>query len=644
MSFVERLWPTHHALAVFLSIMLIFGGALGWLSWKLLEQDRSLERQRVQERLEQAADHMAAALERSLSGLENYLNFVPGPNAKALPEGAVVLLATQRIVNTYPPGRLLFYSAVTGGEEPPAATFAEGENLEYQRNDSAKAIEVFRALARSANPGVRAGALLRLGRNLRKTGRPQEALQAYSELAQLGPTRVLGLPAELVAREARASVLETLGRREELRKEASLMYSGLQSGRWSLLRSAWEFHAEEARRWSEAGPLTEREQKAVVLSHAAEWIHGQWLVGPEPKGRRVLKFEGGPALISWTATSDQLAAVLAGPDYLGSIWKEALEGQRVRGALVDVDGQAILGSLDKSARQAVRTAAATRLPWTLEVTSADPGADLAAFAARRRLLLSGFAVLALVLLAGSYFILRSIERERAVVRLQSEFVSAVSHEFRTPLTSMRQLSEMLSKGRVPTDELRQQSYEILARESERLQRLVESLLDFGRLEGRAARYHFEDLDPAALVSDLVAEFQDKTAAQGYRVELARAEEVPLIRADREALGLALWNLLDNAVKYSPDCRTIWVEMARNGDCLAIHVRDRGMGIPASEQKDIFQKFVRGAGSRASSIQGTGIGLTMAQRIVEAHEGEIRLQSEPGQGSTFTVLLPLGKAA
>ena len=122
------------------------------------------------------------------------------------------------------------------------------------------------------------------------------------------------------------------------------------------------------------------------------------------------------------------------------------------------------------------------------MTSADAGADLAGLAGRRRLLLSGFAVLALVLLAGSYFILRSISREHAVARLQSEFVSAVSHEFRTPLTSLRQLSDMLSKGRVPTEELRQESYDILSRESERLQRLVESLLEFGRMEARAFRY------------------------------------------------------------------------------------------------------------------------------------------------------------
>jgi signal transduction histidine kinase len=624
--------------------MFVLGGALGWLGWQLLKQDRALEGQRAQESLELAADRMAAALEQSLTDLESYLSFVPSPGAKEPPGGVMVLQATKSAVNTYPSDSLLFYPVIPDAEEPPASTFAAGEILEYQRNDPGKAGEVFRQLARSPDPGVHAGALLRLGRNLRKIGRNEEALQAYGELAQLGRTPVTGLPAELVAHEARGTVLEAAGNHEELRKEAALMHSALWSGRWTLLRPAWEFHVEEARRWSGAAPLKEHDQNALALSIAAESTYGQWMAEPETKGRRIQKIEGRPVLISWAGTLDRLSAVFAGPAYLASKWTEAMRDRRAQGALIDADGKVMIGSFNTDGPQAVRTVVATGLPGTLHATFGDPGADVAGFAGRRRLLLSGFAVLALTLLAGSYFIMRSINREVAVARLQSEFVSAVSHEFRTPLTSLRQLSEMLSKGRVPTEDLRQKSYDILSRESERLQRLVESLLDFGRIEARAFRYHYEDLDPAMLVGGVVAEFQEKAAAQGYRVELETAGEYPLIHADGDALGLALRNLLDNAVKYSPDCRTVWVEMAREQGRLAIRVRDQGIGIPASEQKEIFKKFVRGTGSRTAHVQGTGIGLAMARHIVEAHGGEIRLESEPGKGSTFTILLPLEKKA
>ena len=263
MWFAHWLEPPRRTLAVFLGLMLVFGGTLGWLGWRLVEQDRSLERQRVQERLEQSADSIAAGLQRNLSDIEKHLTFIPGPSAQELPTGVMILLATQGTIETHPAGRLLFYPAIPTGGREPGATFAEGENLEFRYNDPAAAAGIFRVLAKSPDPEVRAGALMRLGRSLRKTGRYQEALQVYSELGRLGSVRVLGLPSELVAREGRCSVLETIGKREELRQEASLMYTALYSGCWSLQRPAWEFRAEEARRWSGDRPVTEREQNCT---------------------------------------------------------------------------------------------------------------------------------------------------------------------------------------------------------------------------------------------------------------------------------------------------------------------------------------------------------------------------------------------
>jgi len=113
-----------------------------------------------------------------------------------------------------------------------------------------------------------------------------------------------------------------------------------------------------------------------------------------------------------------------------------------------------------------------------------------------------------------------------------------------------------------------------------------------------------------------------------------------LRADGEALRRALWNLLDNAVKYSPDSRTVWMKVAREQNECRIAVRDQGLGISAEEQKHIFDKFARSSSSRAAGVEGTGIGLSMVDRIVRAHRGRIKVESEPGRGSTFTVLLPL----
>ena len=117
-----------------------------------------------------------------------------------------------------------------------------------------------------------------------------------------------------------------------------------------------------------------------------------------------------------------------------------------------------------------------------------------------------------------------------------------------------------------------------------------------------------------------------------------------IRADRDALTRAIWNLLDNAVKYSPECRSVWVDLRAEAGRVSISVRDQGLGIPAPEREAIFERFVRGAESKTRHITGTGIGLALVRTIVLAHGGEIRLASEPGQGSQFTMVLHAAEGA
>jgi two-component system, OmpR family, phosphate regulon sensor histidine kinase PhoR len=119
------------------------------------------------------------------------------------------------------------------------------------------------------------------------------------------------------------------------------------------------------------------------------------------------------------------------------------------------------------------------------------------------------------------------------------------------------------------------------------------------------------------------------------------DDLPSIAGDREALAEALWNLLDNAVKYSPGSESVQVEVSRQGGWIAIRVRDQGVGIPKSEHKRIFRKFVRGASAGSGQVRGAGIGLSMVEHIVRAHRGKVVLESEAGKGSTFTLLLRSG---
>jgi signal transduction histidine kinase len=234
-----------------------------------------------------------------------------------------------------------------------------------------------------------------------------------------------------------------------------------------------------------------------------------------------------------------------------------------------------------------------------------------------------------------------MQRELAVARLQTDFVSAVSHEFRTPLTSLRHVTELLEENDDVPRERRKAFYEALGRNTERLHRLVESLLDFARMESGRRAYDLRPVDAGALTSEVVAAFQKEVAPRGFTIdlEIERTANVQT-RADASSLTNALWNLLDNAVKYSPDRRLIRVSVHRHLAGVAMSVRDEGLGIPAHERKDIFFRFVRGEKASRLGIKGTGLGLAMVSHIVHAHGGTIELESEEGVGSTFTIALPM----
>ena len=258
--------------------------------------------------------------------------------------------------------------------------------------------------------------------------------------------------------------------------------------------------------------------------------------------------------------------------------------------------------------------------------------------------MGGAALMLIVILGAGYVVHRAINRELQVAQLQADFVAAVSHEFRAPLTTLRTITELLVQHRIPDESRRQQSYVFLDNETTRLHRLVEDLLDFGRMESGRKQYRTEAHNAFQLVRATVADFTQHAEANGFSVEAnlesAGSAETATVRVDEEAFRRALRNLLDNAMKYSPVCRTVWVNGAVQNYQVLISVRDQGMGIGADEQQAIFQKFVRGDAAKKAGIKGTGIGLAMVQQIAEAMDGEIRLESEVGAGSTFTLVLPL----
>ena len=624
---VEWLKPPRTLLLILFLLTLVSVSALGWFGWKLLDQERMLEAQRVQERLEQTADRIAATLRGTLAETGERLG---SGQAVAPPDGLLLQFKDNAMAAT-PAERLLYYPYASAEPEANTGAFAEAEGFEFLQAQPLKALDLYRSLTNSDNAAIRAGALLRVGRVLRKMGRTAESLAVYERLASMGGVKVAGAPAELVARLALCEQTARRADAETVRRE-------LLGGRWHLTRAQFLFYWSEAARLAgTAGPPPE---EAVALSQAAALAWQERKRDADARRQETVWIGDRAFFFLWRGAGERRAVLVTKPE---SILKPISGGGEVFAAAVDSEGRTLAGRKTGTGHAAVRTAAESQLPWTLYVTGA-PALGAAGLMARQRFLLLGIGVMVLFLILGTYFIARAIRREMEVARMQADFVAAVSHEFRSPLTSMRQLSEILALGRVPSEDRRQMYYDTLVRETSRLQRLVEALLNFGRMENGARLYRFEELDAAAVVHRVVSEFEPQISGAGRHIELSGSESGCPIEADPEAISVALRNLVDNAIKYSPNHPTVWVEWGVEDQYVAIRVRDKGPGIALAERKAIFRKFVRGSAAAAANVKGSGVGLAMVRHIVAAHGGAITVASEPGQGSTFTMLLPgVGKA-
>ena len=232
MGFLAWFRPPRHLFVLFLASTLVPAMALVWLGWRMLDLDRSLARQHVHDRLEHAADLISGALARELDALEERLPVLLNTPPDTLEhQGAVVAALTSGGIDLNAGAPLLYVPARPARTEPPAALWAPGEAREFQHNDYEGAIVAFLTLSRSDDKSIRAGALVRLARNLRKSHRSKEALDAYAELKTLGDVAVSGEPAALIAQQARCSLLNELGDLAGSRHEATALVTDLERGR-----------------------------------------------------------------------------------------------------------------------------------------------------------------------------------------------------------------------------------------------------------------------------------------------------------------------------------------------------------------------------------------------------------------------------
>jgi signal transduction histidine kinase len=668
---------TRRPLLLFAIAVLLPGLVLAALGFRTLAQDKRLADGQVRERLDRAAERTVAALERELRRWEATVAQVPVEplvpdrlpstirETLTAPPGAAVVSIDGQHTHVLPDRGLLWEPDQARFDRPRAdpplpSALLVAERLELQQRDYLRAAAAYQQLLTKSDERLRAAVLVRLARTWRKAGRAQEARRAYRDLERCAGLDVAGAPADLVARYELC-----LSRRADAAAADAVpcslaLYSDLVQGGWSLEKPWYAIYAMSVRERLEAirpAPsglhrLIDLEARKRLLSEAVErGISRLRSAEPLPQsGHCAITSADRTDLIFWRAAGsvDRCVALVFSSEFLSDrLWPKAFASvlaEDVDLALLASDGSTVFASA------ALPPASAEGRPlmtsrtfqdgdslWRLQLWPRHPDALYTDVRRRQGLYVAMLAVMVASLVVATILTLRTVGKELEVARLKSQFVSAVSHEFRTPLTGIRQFSEMLLHDRIEADERRHHYYALILGASERLSRLVENVLDFARIEEGRQEYHLTRLETTAWLRGVAADFQGMLAA-GKALEIDVPDGLPSIIGDGQALGRAIHNLLDNAVKYSPSCATVWLYAESCDGWVTIRVRDLGVGIPAHEQRHVFERFFRGT-ELSHIVKGAGLGLSLVRHIVAAHHATLDFESTPGRGTTFVVRVP-----
>lgn len=245
-----------------------------------------------------------------------------------------------------------------------------------------------------------------------------------------------------------------------------------------------------------------------------------------------------------------------------------------------------------------------------------------------------------LLIGGIIMALRTASREMKLSQMKADFVSNVSHELRTPLASIRVFGEFLRLGRFKDPQKIREYGEFIETESRRLTQLINNILDFSRIESGRKTYNFEKADVSEIVAEALKAFEVRLSQDGFKIVYETPQRpLPVTVVDPDAIAQAFVNLLDNAVKYSGSSKEILVRVAAKDDYITVSVTDHGYGIAQEEKDKIFEKFYRVSTGLVHDVKGSGLGLSIVKHIIEAHNGQVTVNSKPGSGSTFTLSIP-----
>jgi len=248
--------------------------------------------------------------------------------------------------------------------------------------------------------------------------------------------------------------------------------------------------------------------------------------------------------------------------------------------------------------------------------------------------------ISLLIILGIWLVFRNLKKEIQLAQIKADFVSNVSHELRTPLSLISLFAETLQLGRVKTEEKKNEYYSIIHSETNRLSSIVNKVLNFSKMEAGKRSFHFEISDLNSVTDNVFNTYRFHLQNNNFEFEFCKDETIAEVYLDKDAVSEAIINLIDNAVKYSDENKSVILRTGKENGYVFVEVEDKGIGILEADQKKVFDKFFRVSTGYIHNTKGTGLGLSLVKQIVDAHNGKIILSSAPGKGSRFRILFPV----
>ena len=534
----------------------------------------------------------------------------------------------------------------------------EGLRLEYIEGRFSDALRFYQDIVLKTNdPADKIRALVASARLFNKMNQPDRAKAQYDEIRKDYPGRLLNgqIPLGLLA-SLEILKINIAGRENNEMKNNSREYLEL------LLHPTGEYDADQFKMFYQSFKNIIRETDRVTDSLVVE------LENQKNRTDYLIRILSGPDLIAagsnnhFISDKNELSCIPVNsaeltvvylsriknndvktammidyPIYLRSISEKLIKeldpGSSINVKVEDENGKLIFSKVLKEETNYLSFPFPEYLPqWKLILSENKPGFISTLFKAGSGIYLFIFILIALLMVLGLVFVMYSLNTELRLNKLKSDFISNVSHELKSPLTSIRMMTEMLHHNRVQTEERKSAYYSAMLEESEHLSHLIDNILDFSRMEDDRKKYDFTDLDLDGLILKFLESIKERLAESGFDISYNRSDQVPLIPADKDAFLQVIYNLVDNAIKFSGKSRQIDISLISKEDELHLCVKDYGIGIPIKDQEKIFDRFYRGTEPQRLGIKGSGIGLTIVKRIVEAHGGTINIESEVGKGS------------